>query len=224
VDDEIAGILSESGHRTVALAPEAGSEELRGRVGKGVADGVFYSAARTLARAGIVSFKLYFLCGIPGASRAEEVEGTVAFLSAFRREALAGAKSGGRMGTVTAVVSPFVPKPFTPLQWAPMVREEELALRQRGVSAGTRLLPNVRVRADSPRSSLLQGYLGLSDRRVEGMLRQAETGRVRLPRGDALSEVVFREKDADEVFPWDVIAGGLPRRALRARYERIIRR
>ena len=33
-----------------------------------------------------------------------------------------------------------------------------------------------------------------------------------------------REKDADEVFPWDVIAGGLPRRALRARYERIIRR
>lgn len=224
VDDEIAGILSESGHRTVALAPEAGSEELRARIGKRVADGVFFSAARTLARARIVSFKLYFLCGIPGASREEEVEGAVDFLAAFRREALAVAKSVGRMGTVTAVVSPFVPKPFTPLQWAPMAREEELSLRQRGVSAGIRSLPNVRFRADSPRSSLLQGYLGLSDRRAEGILRQAEAGRVRLPRGDELSEVVFREKDADEVFPWDVISGGLPRRALRARYERIIRR
>ncbi len=224
VDDEIAGILSASGHRTVTLAPEAGSEKLRKRIGKGVADGVFFDAARTLACAGIVSFKLYFLCGIPGATREEEVEGAVDFLAAFRREALAGAKSAGRMGTVTAVVSAFVPKPFTPLQWAPMAREKDLADRQRGVSSGTRSLPNVRVRADSPRSSLLQGYLGLSDRRVEGILRRAETGRVRLPRGDALSEVVFREKDADEVFPWDVIDAGLPRRALRARYESIIRR
>ena len=224
VDDEVAGILSESGHRTIALAPEAGREGLRARIGKGVGDGVFFSAARILARAGIVSFKLYFLCGIPGASREEEVEGAVGFLAAFRREVLREAKSLGRMGTITAVMSAFVPKPFTPLQWAPMVREEEIALRQRGISAGVRSLPNVRVRADSPRSSLLQGYLGLSDRRVEGILRQAETGRVRLPRGDELSEVVFREKDADEVFPWDVIAGGLPRRALRARYERIIRR
>ena len=224
VDAEIAGILSESGHRTVALAPETGSEELRARIGKEVADGVFFSAGRTLARAGIVSFKLYFLCGFPGAGVEEEVEGAVAFLAAFRREVLREAKSLGRMGTITAVMSAFVPKPFTPLQWAPMAREEDLRRRQQGVSAGIRSLPNVRVRADSPRSSLLQGYLGLSDRRVEGILRQAETGRVRLPRGDALSEVVFREKDADEVFPWDVIAGGLPRRALRARYERIIRR
>jgi len=224
VDDEIAGILSESGHRTVALAPEAGSEELRARIGKGVADGVFFSAGRTLARAGIVSFKLYFLCGLPGAGVEEEVEGAVAFLAAFRREVLREAKSLGRMGTITAVMSAFVPKPFTPLQWAPMAREEDLRRRQQGVSAGIRSLSNVRVRTDSPRSSLLQGYLGLSDRRVEGILRQAETGRVRLPRGDALSEVVFREKDADEVFPWDVIAGGLPRRALRTRYERIIRR
>jgi radical SAM superfamily enzyme YgiQ (UPF0313 family) len=224
VDDEIAGILSKSGQRTVALAPEAGSEKIRARIGKGVADGVFFSAARTLARAGIVSFKLYFLCGIPGAGVEEEVEGAVGFLAAFRKEVLREAKSLGRMGTVTAVVSPFVPKPFTPLQWAPMAREEDLRRSQQGVSAGIRSLPNVRVRADSPRSALLQGYLGLSDRRVERILRQAEMGRVRLPRGDALSEVVFREKDADEVFPWDVIAGGLPRQALRARYERIIRR
>jgi radical SAM superfamily enzyme YgiQ (UPF0313 family) len=224
VDEEIAGILSASGHRTITLAPEAGSEELRARIGKRVADGVFFSAARTLARAGIVSFKLYFLCGIPAARGDEEVEGAVDFLAAFRREVLAEAKSVGRMGTVTAVISPFVPKPFTPLQWAPMAREEDLRGRQRGVSAGVRSLPNVRVRADSPRSSLFQGYLGLSDRRVEGILRQAETGRARLPRGDALSEVVFREKDANECFPWDVVEGGLPRRGLRSRYESIIRR
>ncbi|NNG45932.1 MAG: radical SAM protein, partial [Deltaproteobacteria bacterium] len=224
VDEEIAGILSASGHRTVSLAPEAGSEELRTRLGKQVADEVFFSAARTLARAGIVSVKLYFLCGIPGAGEEEEVEATADFLASLRREVLREAKSIGRMGTVTAVLSPFVPKPFTPLQWAPMAREKDLKNRQRGIAAKVRSLPNVRVNVDSPRSSLLQGYLGLSDRRVETILRQAETGKVRLPRADALSDIVFREKDAEEVFPWDVVEGGLPRKVLRARYESIIRR
>ncbi|MGA6992387.1 MAG: radical SAM protein [Candidatus Deferrimicrobiaceae bacterium] len=224
VDEEIAGILSESGHRTVALAPEAGNEELRARIGKRVADDRFFSAARTLVHAGIVSFKLYFLCGVPGAGASEEVEGAVDFLSTFRGEVLGEAKSVGRMGTITVVLSPFVPKPFTPLQWSPMAREADLRLRQRGVSEGVRSLRNVRVRADSPRSSLLQGYLGLSDRRVEGVLRQAGGGRAKLPSADALSEVVFREKDAEEVFPWDIVAGGLPREALRARYESITRR
>jgi radical SAM superfamily enzyme YgiQ (UPF0313 family) len=224
VDEEIAKILSESGHKTVALAPEAGSETLRARIGKGVPDERFFLAARTLVRAGIVSFKLYFLLGIPGAGVEEEVGSAVDFLSAFRGEVLGVAKSVGRMGTITAVLSSFVPKPFTPLQWSPMAREEDLKLRQRCVSEGVKSLRNVRVRADSPRSSLLQGYLGLSDRRVEEVLRQAAGGRTRLPKGDAMSEVVFREKDATEVFPWDVVAGGLPREALRARYERITRR
>ena len=224
VDEEIAAILSASGHRTVSLAPEAGSEELRTRMGKRVANEVFFSAARTLARAGIVSVKLYFLCGIPGAGAGEEVEAAVDFLTALRREVLREAKSIGRMGTITAVLSPFVPKPFTPLQWAPMARELDLKSRQRGVAAKVRSLPNVRVSAESPRSSLLQGYLGLSDRRVEDVLRQAGTGKVRLPREDALSEIVFREKDAEEVFPWDVVEGGLPRKVLRARYEGLTRR
>jgi hypothetical protein len=79
------------------------------------------------------------------------------------------------------------------------------------------------VSVESPRSAILQGYLGLSDRRVEGILRGAETGMPRLPGADALTEVVFREKDAGERFPWDVVEGGLPREVLRARYESVTR-
>lgn len=224
VDGEIAEILSASSHRTVSLAPEAGSEEHRMRLGKQVEDKVFFTAAGTLARAGIVSFKLYFLSGVPGVGAGEEVEGTVEFLSSLRREVLREAKGVGRMGTITAVLSPFVPKPFTPMQWAPMTREPDLKIRQRSVAARARSLPNVRVSADSPRSALLQGYLGLSDRRVEPFLREACKGKSGLPPADALSEIVFREKEETEVFPWDVVQGGLPRKVLRARYERISRK
>ncbi|MBI5420215.1 MAG: radical SAM protein [Deltaproteobacteria bacterium] len=226
VDEEIAQILERSGHRTVALAPECGSESLRVRLGKRVKDEVFLSAAKTLVRSGIVSFKLYFLVGVPGAEREQEIEGAVSFLKTFRAAVLAESRELGRMGTITAVVSPFVPKPFTPLQWAPMVPEEELRWRQERIANGIRSIPNLRIDPEAPVSAVLQGFLGLSDRRVEQALRHARKGRLKLLPGNLavpLSEIVCREKEADECFPWDVISGGLPRNVLRARYQSILR-
>lgn len=226
VDEEIADILKRSGHRTVALAPECGSERLRARIGKRVKDQVFFSAAGTLARAGIVSFKLYFLVGVPGAGRDEETDGAAGFIREFRKTVLEECRAVGRMGTVTVVLSPFVPKPFTPLQWAPMASDGELTLRQEGIAAGVRSIPNVRIDPEAPQSAVLQAFLGLSDRRVEHALRHARKGRLKLsPENLAvpLTEVVCREKGADEYFPWDVIEGGLPRKVLRARYEGIVR-
>jgi radical SAM superfamily enzyme YgiQ (UPF0313 family) len=225
VDGEIAGILRRSGHRTVALAPECGSERLRARIGKRVPDRVFLSAGKTLARAGIVSFKLYFLSGVPGAERDEEVDGAVGFLGKFREAVLEECKAVGRLGTMTAVLSPFVPKPFTPLQWAPMAPGAELALRQGKIASAVRAMPNLRIDPESPQASMLQGFLGLSDRRAEQALRRARKGRLKLSAGGLavpFSEIVCREKEANEYFPWDVIEGGAPKAVLRKRYESIM--
>ena len=226
VDEEIAEILARSGHRTVALAPECGDAALRARVGKRVPDETFFSAAEVLARSGIVSFKLYFLLGLPGVPRGEEVVGIARFLGIFRERVLAVARDVGRMGVVTAVLSPFVPKPFTPLQWASMAPEEELEARKEGVVAAVRRIPNLRVSAERPVDAVVQGYLGLSDRRVAAGLRTARQGK--LPRSApgvavALESVVFREKGAGEFLPWEVIDGGLKKAALRARYEAYFR-
>jgi radical SAM superfamily enzyme YgiQ (UPF0313 family) len=224
VDGEIAEILQRSGHRTVALAPECGSERLRVRVGKRVPDPAFFSAGKTLARAGIVSFKLYFLSGVPGAERDEEIDGTVGFLGKFREAVLEECKAVGRLGTMTVVLSPFVPKPFTPLQWAPMAPGAELKLRQEKIASTVRAIPNMRIDPESPQTSTLQGFLGLSDRRIEQALRHARRGRLKLSTGILtvpLSEIVYREKEAKEYLPWDVIEGGLPKNVLRKRYEAI---
>jgi len=226
VDDGIAEILKRSGHRTVAMAPECGRERVRARLGKPIDDRTFLSAARTLARAGIVSFKLYFLVGVPGCGRDEEVDGAVGFIRVFRESVLEECRAVGRMGTVTAVLSPFVPKPFTPLQWAAMASGEELARRQGGIVAGMRSIPNVRIESEDPRSAVRQALIGLSDRRVEQALRHVRKGRLSTSAENfavPLSQVVFREKDADENFPWDVVVGGLPRAVLRKRYETILK-
>jgi radical SAM superfamily enzyme YgiQ (UPF0313 family) len=222
VDPEVAEILSLSGHRTVALAPECGTERQRARVGKWLRDETLFAAAGTLVRAGIVSFKLYFLLGVPGVSREEEVGGIASFLAEFRERVLAIARSAGRMGRITVVLSPFVPKPFTPLQWAPMAPEGELSERERDVVAALRGVPNVRVSGDRPAHAVAQGYLGLSDRRVAADIVASRRGA--LPRGrpgfrDVLESVVHREKEADEFFPWDVVEGGPAKEALRSRYE-----
>ncbi|HSL91253.1 MAG TPA: radical SAM protein [Candidatus Limnocylindrales bacterium] len=225
VDEEIAEILKRSGHRTVALAPECGSERQRARIGKRVPDRVFFSAGKTLARAGIVSFKLYFLSGVPGSKRDEEIDGTVGFLGRFREAILEECKAVGRMGTVTVVLSPFVPKPFTPFQWAPMAPERELRLRQEKIASTMRAIPNLRIDPESPKTAIIQGFLGLSDRRVEQALRHSRKGRLKLTLGILtvpLSEIIYREKDADEYFPWDVVEGGLPKNVLRKRYEAIM--
>jgi radical SAM superfamily enzyme YgiQ (UPF0313 family) len=227
VDEEIAEILAKSGHRTVALAPECGDALLRARVGKRVPDETFFSAAEVLARSGIVSFKLYFLIGLPGVPREEEIGGISRFIGTFRERVLEVARGVGRMGVVTAVLSPFVPKPFTPLQWASMTPEGELKSREEGVSAAVRAVPNVRISASTPWDAVVQGYLGLSDRRVAAGLRTVRPGK--LPRSapglaGALSSVVFREKGVGEFLPWEVIDVGLRKGALRARYESYFRK
>jgi len=222
VDEEVAEILARSGHRTVALAPECGDPLLRARVGKGIPDDAFFAAAEALVSAGIVSFKLYFLVGVPGTGRAEEVEGVTGFLGAFRERVLGKARAVGRMGTITAVLSPFVPKPFTPLQWAPMLPEAELRARMDAVAAFARPVPNLAWTAERPRDAVLQGALGLSDRRLAAALLAAGGG-VRAGRSPELAEgidaTVHREKGRDEFFPWDVVEGGPFKGALRARYE-----
>jgi radical SAM superfamily enzyme YgiQ (UPF0313 family) len=222
VDPEVAEILSRSGHRTVALAPECGTERQRARVGKWLPDETLFAAAETLVRAGIVSFKLYFLLGAPGVSREEEVGGIALFLAGFRERVLGAARGVGRMGNITAVLSPFVPKPFTPLQWAPMAPEEELSVRQRAVAAALRGVPNVRLSGDRPAQAIWQGYIGLSDRRVAADLVASRRGRLSTSRpgfAEVLSAVVHRERDADECFPWDVVEVGPAKATLRARYE-----
>jgi len=226
VDAEIAEILSRSGHRTVALAPECGDARLRSRVGKRLPDDVFFEAAGEFVRAGIVSFKLYFLLGLPGTGREEETAGITGFLREFRQRVLVEARTTGRLGTITAVLSPFVPKPFTPLQWAAMAGDKELRSRVDAVASFVRTIPNLRCTGERPRDAVLQGYLGLSDRLVAEDLRRMKGGR--LPGSDPglearLDAIVHREKGPDEFFPWDVVEGGMARTALRARYEAYLR-
>lgn len=222
VDAEIAGLLALSGHKTVALAPEVGDEKARARLAKKIPDATFFRAGRTLALAGIVSFKLYFVAALPGTEAEADVAGLVSFVRAFRDEVLDEARRVGKMGTVTAVVSGFSPKPLTPFQFAPVPRPDDVARRIEGVTKALRGLPNIAVSTENAREALVQSVLGLSDRRVASLLFRPgakATIREKDVAAWAPSSALFEPKSKETPFPWDVIDGGLSRDALWRRYE-----
>lgn len=112
---------------SATLAPEAGTQELRDRVDKGVDEEQFRDAVAAVAAGGFSGLKLYFMLGLPGESD-EDVLGIARMTTA----AAAQAREHGRGRLRLSVsVSTFVPKPFTPFEQEPFAGGDVVRRRQR---------------------------------------------------------------------------------------------
>ena len=166
VTKELAGSISESEYKTVALAPEAGSERLRRAAGKRVGNEQVIEAARQLAESGIRGFKLYFIVGLP----TETVEDTAAsaHLAIQVRDAVTEAAQGeGKRPWVQLSVNPFIPKASTPFQWEPMISKHALEDKIDRIRTLIKREHNIELRFESPKESVFQALLSRGDRRVE---------------------------------------------------------
>jgi len=218
IDEELAELLVDGGVRTVTMAPEAGSADLRRAVGKRTDDRAFLEAAEILGGAGIDRLKLYLMVGLPGETDGDidaAVELAAAVGAAFRKRG---------SGRVTVSASPFVPKPRTPLQWAPMESESvirgRLAALRRGLARS-----GVAFSSAGPREARLEAALARGGREVAQALRlRAVDGvpwKAALRRAGVDSRALLdAERPLDEVFPWEVMAVGRRRAELRESYER----
>lgn len=114
VDDEKARLIAASGHRSVALGIEAGSERLRFSIGKGTCDDRILEATKLLARAGIANARLYFMIGLPDEDR-EDIEAIASISKHVRNVLRSYAPRTSRQCGVSLTIAPFVPKPATPM-------------------------------------------------------------------------------------------------------------
>lgn len=215
-------VLADAGHKTLALAPEAGSQRMRDVINKGIDEGQILAAVKLLAAGGIPNLKLYFMIGLPGESEADIL--AIADLTVqIRRVWEEIGRQRGRLGRLILSVNPFVPKPWTPLQWAPMEGRSLLEKKYRLLQKRLRPLPNVELNFESLRQAELQGLLARGDRRLGRTLPLLAAG---ASLKAACREVgldpafyLHRERGADERFPWEVIAQGVRRGHLRQEYE-----
>jgi radical SAM superfamily enzyme YgiQ (UPF0313 family) len=222
--EEVAA-LAASGHRTVALAPEAGSQRLRDLINKGLDEAQILSAVERLAAGGIPNLKLYFLLGLPTETTADIAE-LLELTGRVRQVWLAEGKKRGRLGSITLSVNPFIPKPFTPFQRAAMAPEKVLKERLQQLRSGIARLPNTELISESPRAAYLQAFLSRGDRRCGRLLPELAAGRplraVAREGGLDPDRFVLRERGADEFFPWEVLDSGVARSYLRQEYLRAL--
>jgi radical SAM superfamily enzyme YgiQ (UPF0313 family) len=222
--DDLVASLARGGHRTLTMAPEAGTERLRRAIRKTITDAQLMTACDLVRTRGIPNLKTYFMIGQP----TETAEDVAAIPDLARRmlERLRVLDPGGRpFGKLTLSISSFVPKPWTPFQWAPFDGAASLSDKLDVIKRGVRAFPNVRVLHENPREAGLQALLARGDRRVGDFLEAAARldGDWRRALRDWDGDAEFyttRVRGVDERLPWDHFDVGVKKAGLVREWER----
>ncbi|MGE0082831.1 MAG: radical SAM protein [Desulfococcaceae bacterium] len=215
--------LLQSKVKTATIAPDAGSERMRKVISKGLCEADILNAAEILVAKGIPNIKLYFMIGLPTETE-EDVLAISDLCGKIRERFLQSSRAKGRIGTVTVSLNTFVPKALTPFQWAAMEDIQSIRHKQKIIKAVLKKIPNVRLDHDAPRQAYFQALLSRGDRRLSRMLVHLHENRgnwAKTVKEYALNTdfYVYRERSADEIFPWDFIDHGVKKSFLRREYE-----
>jgi len=205
--------LADTGVQGLTLAPECGSDRMRRILNKQFTNSEILEKATWIFENGIQNLKLYYMVGLPFEEHAD-VEAIVELTAAIRERMLAVARKRGRIGRLHPSINPFVPKPGTPYQWLPMSDPKETDRKLQYLRKAFGKMPNVDAICKSARTGTAQSILALADRRVADALEIAAQGRMDFRRavreaGLDPSFYLFREREREEILPWDVIDNGV---------------
>ncbi|MGC9189614.1 MAG: radical SAM protein, partial [Conexivisphaera sp.] len=199
--------MSDLGQRTLTVAPESGACRLRRALGKPWPEEELLSIASTAADVGIEVLKLYYMLGLPG-ENPDSAE-------AIAREVL-HVKRAAHL-RISVSVTPFMPKPHTPLQWAGMEDEDVLTRKIHALTSALRA-EGIKVDFYSPRLARIQTAIARGGPEITCPLEEKARG---LTWGRAFSacgiDVDARASrlDLDEEVPWSIVDLPRPMDALR---------
>lgn len=168
-------LLVKSGHRTVSLAPEGGSQRMRDMIRKNLTEQQILDAVQLVARAGILNLKLYFIIGLPGETD-DDLHELARLTAAVQAVVVEQARSHKRLGEITLSVNPFIPKPFTPLQWSGMAPLAGLKHKVALLEKQLRPIANVRLKVEELQGCVLQGLLSRGGRELTPLINLMADG------------------------------------------------
>ncbi|GAA2841695.1 TIGR03960 family B12-binding radical SAM protein [Nonomuraea rubra] len=227
---DLANEFSRNGRRSgLTFAPEGGSERMRKVINKMVTEEDLIRTVTTAYSQGWRQVKLYFMCGLP----TEQDEDVLGIADLAKKVIQAGREAtGSRDIRCTVSIGGFVPKPHTPFQWAGQADHETVDRRLKQLRDSLRGDKNygraIGFRYHDGKPSIVEGLLSRGDRRVGAVIRAVwEDG----GRFDGWSEhfsyerwmaaaekagvdvdwYTTREREENEVLPWDHLDAGLDR-------------
>lgn len=225
---------------SLTFAPEAGSQRLRDVINKGLTEEVILEGAGQAFEGGWNKVKLYFMLGLP--TETEEDMKEIARLAdkiARRYYEIPKDERNGKC-QITTSTSFFIPKPFTPFQWARMYSNKEYIARAAIVKHEFQEQLNrksLKYNWHDAETTVLEGVLARGDRKIGQVIEEAYRQGCLY---DAWSETFSydkwmkafeitgidiefyncRERDESEIFPWDFIDIGVTKAFLRKEWER----
>ena len=225
---------------SLTFAPEAGSQRLRNVINKGLTEENIMQGAADAFLGGWNKVKLYFMLGLPTETE-EDMKGIAHLAEKIAEEYYDLIPKEKRHGKIQINVSTsfFVPKPFTPFQWAGMYTEQDFIDKAKVVKDEIRAQLNqrsIRYNWHEPDVTVLEGFLARGDRRAsQEILKAYEKGAIY----DAWSEsfdyniwkeafaetgvnidfYTLRERSTDEILPWDFIDAGVKKKFLIREWE-----
>lgn len=220
---------------SLTFAPEAGSQRLRDVINKGLTEEEILDGAFEAFKGGWNRVKLYFMLGLPTETE-EDMEG-IALLSEKIAERYYEIPKEDRNGKVQVVASTsfFVPKPFTPFQWARMSTKDEFLGKARIVNHKMKDMLNrksLKYNWHEADVTVLEGVLARGDRRVGAVIEEAyKNGALYDSWSESFRNEIWmkafetcgvdidfyttRERSLDEIFPWDFIDTGVSKEFLK---------
>lgn len=226
---------------SLTFAPEAGSQRLRNVINKGLTEEVILQGAKLAFEGGWTRVKLYFMLGIPFETE-EDIQGIAELCNKIAAEFYDTVPREKRNGRVQIVASTsfFIPKPFTPFQWAPQCRKEDFlnkAYLTRTAIMSQLNQKSIKYNWHEADASVMEGILARGDRKVnQVILRAYEKGCFYDAWGEYYKHDVWletfeecrvdpdfytvRERSEDEIFPWDFIDCGVTKAFLLREWKR----
>ncbi len=220
---------------SLTFAPEAGSQRLRNVINKGLTEEMILEGAAKAFAGGWNRVKLYFMLGLPTETE-EDIQGIGELanrIAAVYYETVPKEQRNGKV-QIVASTSFFIPKPFTPFQWAPQATKEEFLdkayLTRKSISEQLNQ-KSIKYNWHETDASVLECVLARGDRRLtESILEIYKRGciydawseyyknevwmEVFAEKGVDLSFYTTRERGDEEVFPWDFIDCGVTKEFL----------
>lgn len=209
----------------LTFAPEAGSQRMRDIINKGVTEEKVLEAAHSAFTSGWSAIKLYFMIGLPYETM-DDVRGIAELSDKVAGQYFMVPKNVRNKGLrITASTSIFVPKAFTPFQWAPQARMDEVGEKIKAVKTSI-TSKAVTYNYHESITSYMEAVIARGDRRVcDVILKAFEKG----SKFDGWSEYfnyenwkeameecnvdgefyAYRERSYDEILPWDFIDIGV---------------
>ena len=237
---DVMGKVQDVRKSSLTFAPEAGSQRLRDVINKGLTEEVILNGAGQAFEGGWNRVKLYFMLGHP--TETEEDMRGIAWLAEKIAERYYEVPKEKRNGKCQIVVSTsfFVPKPFTPFQWAQMCTKEEFLHRAYIVNHEIKDQLNkksIKYNWHEADVTILEGVLARGDRKVAKVIKKAyEKGclfdswtegfknelwmEAFAECGVDIDFYTIRKRALDEVFPWDFIDIGVTRAFLEREWKK----